>query len=446
MKFLLTSAILISTLAAFSQRNYFVLIESEKSQPFYVRLGDVNYSSSSFGHVILPGLSDSAYTLEIGFPKDEYPSNQFVIRIKKKDHGFQLKNLPDKGWVLFDYQTLELIYPNRKDGAMAQTGYSLVKRNDSFSKLLSQVVNDTAVLYMIVYDKPAELPIPAPVKKVDSAIVKKEEKKEEKPKADLMGTSGPTVPFIVKVGDVVSDSGRQITYMDNHDSVRIFIDSEVPEKKKAVKEKNVSTSSNSGAKMGVAATVPAITKGSDPKETTITKEESSTVEKEEPPVVKEEKVVKPVEPANNPTPKDTVAAAIAKPKDTVIVKPKDTVARVVQNTTKDTSSAQKKLLIVNSDCKAIAWDNDVDKLRIKMLGGKDVDDKISIARKYFKTKCFTSAQIRGLTELFTTDEEKYKFLDAAYPFVVDTEGFKELSYILTDPYYVKRFRAMVRLD
>ena len=106
MRFLLTSVFLFATVAAFSQRNYFVLIESEKSQPFYVRLGDVNYSSSSFGHVILSDLSDSAYTLEIGFPKDQFPSNQFVIRIKKKDHVFQLKNLPDKGWVLFDYQTL----------------------------------------------------------------------------------------------------------------------------------------------------------------------------------------------------------------------------------------------------------------------------------------------------------------------------------------------------
>jgi hypothetical protein len=112
---------------------------------------------------------------------------------------------------------------------------------------------------------------------------------------------------------------------------------------------------------------------------------------------------------------------------------------------KDTVSQQKKLVIINSDCKAVAWDNDVDKLRIKMLG-KDVDNKINIARKIFKAKCFHSAQIKALTELFGTDQDKYKFLDAAYPFVVDTEEFKQLSYLLTDDYYVKRFRAMVRMD
>ena len=53
---------------------------------------------------------------------------------------------------------------------------------------------------------------------------------------------------------------------------------------------------------------------------------------------------------------------------------------------------------------------------------------------------------KGLTELFITDQDKYKFLDAAYPFVFDTENFKQLSYLLSDDYYVKRFRTMVRLD
>src|SRR6476661_4481916 len=114
MKVLLTSAFMMLTLAVLSQRQYYVLIESDNNQPFYVRIGDNNYSSSSIGHLIISNLIDSAYTFEIGFPKDQYPSNQFVIRIKKKDHGYQLKNLPDKGWVLYDFQTMELIYPNKK--------------------------------------------------------------------------------------------------------------------------------------------------------------------------------------------------------------------------------------------------------------------------------------------------------------------------------------------
>ena len=124
----------------------------------------------------------------------------------------------------------------------------------------------------------------------------------------------------------------------------------------------------------------------------------------------------------------------------------DSSHKVVQEKTVDTASQQKKLVLLNSDCKAIAWDNDVDKLRIKMLGEKDVDNKITLARKIFKTKCFSASQIKGLTELFVTDQDKYKFLDAAYPFVVDTDNFKQLSYLLSDDYYVKRFRTMVRLD
>ena len=100
MKTVLVSIFLIFSLAGFSQRQYFILVESENRQPIYVRVGETTYNSSSIGHVILSGMSDSVYTLEIGFSKDQFPSHQFVVKINRKDHGYQLKNLPDKGWVL----------------------------------------------------------------------------------------------------------------------------------------------------------------------------------------------------------------------------------------------------------------------------------------------------------------------------------------------------------
>ena len=243
MKFLLATVLLLMTFAAVSQRQYFVLVESENNQPFYVRIGDNNYSSSSIGHIILSGLSDSAYTLEIGFPKDQFPTNQFVVRIKKKDHGFQLKNLPDKGWVLFDYQTMELLYPIKRQDGLSQTGYSMIKRNDAFAKLLSQVVNDTAVLYMIVYDKPSQPPTVTPAKTtVDSMVVKKDD--NPKPEAKLSETA-IAIPAILKLGEKDTDSGRLVTYKDNNDSVRIFISSEsVQEKQTQTKEAGNSSPNN----------------------------------------------------------------------------------------------------------------------------------------------------------------------------------------------------------
>ena len=108
-------------------------------------------------------------------------------------------------------------------------------------------------------------------------------------------------------------------------------------------------------------------------------------------------------------------------------------------------SAKNKVVLINSDCTSFASDFDVDKLRVKMLGERDADGQVSQARKVFKTKCFSTKQIRALTELFPSDEGKYKLFDAAYPFVSDTANFRELASLLTDPYFINRFKAMVRM-
>lgn len=105
---------------------------------------------------------------------------------------------------------------------------------------------------------------------------------------------------------------------------------------------------------------------------------------------------------------------------------------------------KKTTAMVNSDCQNFATEYDLDRLRVKMLADNTPDDRISTARKVFKTKCFTSKQIRALSELFTNDEGKYKFLDAAYPFVSDSDSFKQLSELLKDQYYINRFNAMLR--
>ena len=422
MKLLLVSLLLCLSTAGFSQRQYFVLVESENRQPIYVRIGETIYNSSSIGHVIIPALSDSVYIMEIGLASDQSASNQFTIRINKKDHGYQLKKLSDKGWVLFNFQTMELIYPAKKDG-LAQSGYSLIKRDDGFAKLLSQVVNDTAVLYSIVYQKPVESVVKTEAKpaadsslnrKEETAITKKEDapltKKEEVIKEPLEELKQvPKIPVIAvaKVQEVESDSGKHIVYIDDKDSVRIFIGADQPVVKNNTEEG-----------------------GKEPKKTQTPDTTINALNKQGTVLV-----------GVTSTDGGKITETPKMPDATQVVPQAEQ-----KKEARDTVAQQKKLVLVNSDCKALAWDNDVDKIRLKMLNEKDVDSKIAIARKVFKTKCFTAAQIKGLTELFVTDQDKYKFLDAAYPFVFDTENFKQLSYLLSDDYYVKRFRTMVRLD
>jgi len=63
-----------------------------------------------------------------------------------------------------------------------------------------------------------------------------------------------------------------------------------------------------------------------------------------------------------------------------------------------------------------------------MLAVKTDDDKIDLAKKLFKQKCFTVKQVRALSELFTTDQSKYKWLDAVYPFTTNSYYFPNWRY------------------
>jgi hypothetical protein len=81
-----------------------------------------------------------------------------------------------------------------------------------------------------------------------------------------------------------------------------------------------------------------------------------------------------------------------------------------------------------------------------MLPEADLQKKLAVANKFFKTMCLYARQIKALSELFPTDEARYKFLELAYPFAADTANFKELHTLLTDESYVTRFKKLVRIQ
>ena len=109
-----------------------------------------------------------------------------------------------------------------------------------------------------------------------------------------------------------------------------------------------------------------------------------------------------------------------------------------------TKKATEKLAIANSDCKEIASDADIDKLRVKMLVVLSDDERLGLAKKVFKQRCLLAKQVRALSELFKNDEGRYKWLDAAYPYVSDSSNFSALADTIKDEYYLNRFKAMLR--
>ena len=89
---------LFTSIVGYAQQDYFVLIQSDNNQPFFVRVKDKTYTSSDIGHLIIPQLTDSTYTLVISFPKKAFPDQKFTLAINRKEAGYQLKNLGEKGW------------------------------------------------------------------------------------------------------------------------------------------------------------------------------------------------------------------------------------------------------------------------------------------------------------------------------------------------------------
>ena len=100
-------------------------------------------------------------------------------------------------------------------------------------------------------------------------------------------------------------------------------------------------------------------------------------------------------------------------------------------------------LTINSDCKTNASDDDFFKLRKKMAAEKNDEAMVKVAKKAFRTRCFSTDQVKNLSSLFLKDEGRYNFFDAAYPFVSDSAVFPSLENQLTDPYYITRFKAMI---
>lgn len=152
--------------------------------------------------------------------------------------------------------------------------------------------------------------------------------------------------------------------------------------------------------------------------------------------------------------KKTVAAVTQK--DTAVAKPDNqpavTKAKPAEPEKPKTVEPEKKtetgnkLVMINSDCVKLATDNDVDKMRVKMLPETDLQKKLAVANKFFKTMCLYARQIKALSELFSTDDARYKFLELAYPFAADTANFKELHTLLTEESYVTRFKKLVRIQ
>jgi hypothetical protein len=103
------------------QSNYFVYLQIEPAQPFYIRINGQKITANASGYLILPQLRDGDYKLIVGFPEGKTPEQAFNFRIDSKDKGYLIKDYGEEGWGLFDLQTMAVQKsPNRRG---SRSGY-----------------------------------------------------------------------------------------------------------------------------------------------------------------------------------------------------------------------------------------------------------------------------------------------------------------------------------
>lgn len=417
-----------------AQQNYFIYLQTDNRQPFYVKMDKELYSSSSSGYAIIPKLQKGTYVLNIGFPKKEWPEQKIILNVED-DAGYALKNFNDKGWGLFNLQSLAVSMAN----ADPNTETTITEANE-FAGTLATVVNTPSLNEKKVTPKKVtELPVvkeetqevkvevPAITEKSNEVEMVKTEPviKEEAKETTPVFYNSNMVQRISKAADA---QGIAMAYIiksgGKTDTIKIFIADVAPTRKTEIVN-NI------------------------PVEVVKPAEEIKPVKKQEPVVANNENEDKRFLNIELPNPNAKEASTvIPEIKENEIAKPKkekvkEAIAPKEESITTDITEPTKKLNF-NSDCKAIASDADFLKTRKKMAAETNSDDMINAAKKRFKAACYSTEQIKNLSVLFLKDETRYNFFDAAYPFVHDTQNFPDLAAALSDEYYISRFKAMLR--
>jgi hypothetical protein len=101
---------------------------------------------------------------------------------------------------------------------------------------------------------------------------------------------------------------------------------------------------------------------------------------------------------------------------------------------------------VHSFCLDSASTNEFIKLRKKMVAQPDEDQMVFAAKKYFRTGCFTTQQIRNLAVLFLQERTRFRFLEAASTAVYDRNNLSTLESLLTEKDYITAFRNLIKTN
>lgn len=491
----LCCCLLVATGLAAQDASYFVYIQHEKQQPFYVKLNGKLLSSSTRGYVILPRLQAGKVPVTIGFPKNEAPEQHYVIRLTgKRDYGFLLKGNGDKDYALYDLQTFaslksaggsaaaeeeapeetqsvtvaritsDTATPEQKammdnvqadvEAALNKSADSGPRKKSSFAEALDKVVID---------DRPENMPLEAP-----------------KPKAKPAAPPVETAPVVSVVEEVAETPAKKpARNKRNRSKEREALTEEERELLSSVLEDEKKAAADE-ALAEAAAEKPAVSEEAAPPP--VKKEKKSKKKKDAPepefidfgesgaaaPAAAAAKAVETVEEAVpvavEGEEKPEVSAKEAREARRLKRKAereaadreailKDSLANAefygnAEEVSTKTKKAEKEkkpsIEMVNSDCGKVLEVDAFRKLLRTMNSKKKDEDMVDAFRRSIRNVCVSTEQIRALTQLISTEDNRYQLLDAAYPRTYDSQNYAGLEDLLKDDYYKGRFKALIK--
>ena len=404
-----------------AQQNHFVFIQAESRQPFNITLNKKVYSSTASGYVIIPKILTGNYSMSVGFGGNTIPDQYFNLELAQKDLGYTLKNVEEKGWALFNLQSLDMIYAvnvqqvnngiigsnNKNSGKEIVSSpeprsfqpevnilsvhntptvdtIRSIQQQGNFAAIIEETTikkNDTIVKQSPVLQTPDSTfkEIAAPIK--DKKVIQEDPVQQSEKLDALSNKKTPSDKSkITKISELKGGEAIYLTYVDELENQNDTINILIPDNK----------------------IQPAkVAKSNDQKELKFLEIPSQ------------------------------------KAKDTI---PVNTQPQVEESVTPSKNQISN---VIFSRCTTSASNNDFLKLRKKMAAAPDSDGMVTEAKKSFKVMCYTTEQIKNLAYLFLTDQARYQFFDASYPYVSDTSNFTSLSIMLADAYYITRFKAML---
>lgn len=397
----------------FAQRTNFVYLQTDPQQPFFIKLNEKVISSTAAGYLILPGLTTGTYAVTIGFAGGKIKEQHFNLQVQGSDKGYLIKQLSGGELSLFDLQTTALI--NSQNSKDPGTQVKMEKENVSaFTNALAKAADDSTLLY--AKPKPQIVPVK------EQVTVKQE------------------VPVVAAP---VVDQAPVVAVKDT-----VVVVKDTP----PVQAKEVVTAPVKETIAPVKETVTAA------KETVVpVKEEVAVI----PETVKEQPV--PVSPAPQPAAAEAVALASTIKRKTVTETGEGTtlvyeeafengstelitiIVPPAKQIFKETPVAGQQQPILKANiCKVNAGEKDFLAVRRKMVAKTNDEAMIEEAEKIFKTKCFTTTQVKNLGNMFLSNAGKYNFFAMAKNYVSDINNFPGLAAELKDNFYINQFNKLIQ--